>query len=367
MTAVYQFLPSYVARTAIGIHTREVSRLLRAMGIDTHAYVVEARGVPDREVSPLRAFSGRPADGDPWLLYQLSTGSPMADFLAARREPLIVNYHNITPASFFQPWEPLVAPEMSQGRAQMCRLASRTSLGIAVSAFNEAELLANGYQSTTVAPVLVDFEELGVNEDRGTSTQLASDKRHGGSDWIFVGRIAPNKRQDRLIRAFAVYRRVYDRNARLRLVGGSSSHAYLQALVAYARRLGLGEAVTITGSLPQKALVSYYRHADVFVCLSEHEGFCVPVLEAMWHGIPVVALGAAAVPETVGDAALVLPMRQGRQPEAAVVAAAVHRIMSDGTLRDRFVAAGTKRVECFSLPATSVRMRDSIAGLVGAA
>jgi len=364
VTAVYQFVPSYVANTAIGTHTQEVARVLRSMGINTHAYVGEARGVPAAGHSSFRSFRGA-AGGEPtWLLYQLSTGSPLADALAKRPEPLIVNYHNITPAAFLRSWEPLVAREVAEGREQLRRLAPRSCMAIADSSFNQAEMRAEGYQPAVVVPVLVDLARLGEHNDRAADERLQRAKAAGGADWLFVGRIAPNKRQDRVVSAFAAYRKLYDPAARLHLVGGSSSDAYLRAVRGYAERLGVAAAVTVTGAVPQPELVAHYRNADVFVCLSEHEGFGVPLLEAMWHGVPIVALGATAVPETVGDAGVVLPFAANRQPAAASVASAVHRVLFDGALRERLVAAGVARAASLAIDVTAARFRATIAALV---
>lgn len=367
MTAVYQFVPSYVANTAIGTHTHEVAAVLRGMGIKTHAYVGEARGVAAGEHSSFRSFRGSTGGEPTWLLYQLSTGSPMADALAQRSEPLIVNYHNITPAEFLRPWEPLVAREVAHGRDELRRLAPRSSLAIADSTFNQAEMRAEGYRPTVVVPVLVDLARLGEHVDRATVDRLQRAKAAGGADWLFVGRIAPNKRQDRVISAFAAYRKVYDQKARLRLVGGSSSDAYLRALRGYTERLGVAAAVTITGAIAQPELVAHYRSADVFVCLSEHEGFGVPLLEAMWHRLPIVALGATAVPETVGGAGVVLPWVANRQPAAALVAAAVHRVLFDGDVAACLVAAGVARAASLAIEVTAARFRDAIAALVAGA
>ena len=264
------------------------------------------------------------------------------------------------------PWEPLVTAELVDARRQLGELAGGTELAVADSVFNEAELVDAGYRRTTVVPVLVDFEALGAVGDRATDRRLAAAKGGGGADWLFVGRVSPNKCQHQVVKAFAVYRRVYDPRARLWLVGGSSSSRYEAALGRFVEALGLGGAVTLTGSVPQRVLVSHYRHADVLVCLSEHEGFCVPLVEAMWHRVPVVALGATAVPDTVGPAGVVLPFRGGRQPAPVLVAAAVHRVVSDGSVRDALVAEGSARVAQFSLERTRRLFADSLCSVVSA-
>jgi L-malate glycosyltransferase len=172
---------------------------------------------------------------------------------------------------------------------------------------------------------------------------------------LFVGRVAPNKAQHDVVKAFAWYRRVFDAEASLTLVGGVSAGSYWSALERFVDGLGLSGVVRLAGSVSDAELEGLYRSADVFVCLSEHEGFCVPLLEAMAHGVPVVAFGAAAVPETLGDAGLVLASKR-----PGLVAEAVGRVMRDGGLRARLVGAGRRRLEHFSLARTRRTLLDAL-------
>lgn len=359
MTAIHQFIPSFAGRTAIGTHTREVARLLASMGVESHLYVDHARDVRRGEVTPYRQFAPHPGQR-PVLWYQLSTGSPIAGYLANRPEPLVVNYHNITPSQLIQPWEPLLAGELQRGRHELRLLAPRATLGVPDSAYNEAEMVEAGYDpdALTTVPVLVDYEALGSDEDRALTQRLAHAHGGRGATWLFVGRRAASKAQHRLIAALAVHRRLYDPHARLYLVGESTSNRYQAALPAYASRLGVADAVTITGSVPQRQLVSYYRAADVFVSASEHEGFGIPLIEAMGHGVPVVALAGAAVDETVDGGGIVVPADTGGHASPALIAAAVDRVLTDDDLRASMVQNGRARAAELSIDRTRARMRD---------
>ena len=361
MVAVHQFVPTYAPRDAVGTHTRHARRVLRDMGIESDIFVDGATGARRGEVTPFRRFDeASRRSGPAWLLYQLSTGTKMADFLAARDEPLVVNYHNVTPWALVAPWEPLVGAELRLGREQLDRLAGRARLGVAVSTYNEGELREAGYPATTVAPVLVDLDGLAAEADRPTLDRLRSEG--DGPAWLFVGRVVPHKAQHDVVRAFALYRQGYDGRARLRLVGAVGSHAYWTALRRYVDALGLAGAVTLTGSVTDAELAAHYRAADVFVCLSDHEGFNLPVVEAMRHRVPVVAHTAGAVPETVGDAGLVLP---GKEP--ARVAAAVDRVVRDGALRSALTAAGDQRAAQFTLDRAEARFRQVVGDLLDGA
>ena len=355
MTAIHQFLPTFAARDAIGTHALHARRILRSMGLESEIYAEGRPGAARRQAHPYRSYGRRPPPDRTWLLYQLSTGSAVADFVRARPEPKMVNYHNVTTASLFAPWEPHVAVECTEGRRQLREMAGEVDLGIAVSGYNEAELRAAGYRHTAVAPVLVDLDSDDVVPDPEVLARLAQARRGGGSDWLFVGRVAPHKCQHDLVRALAAYRRLYDPEARLHLVGGIGSHAYFSMLERYVAALGLGGAVRLTGSVSAAALKAYYASADAFVCLSEHEGFCVPVVEAMRLSVPVVAYASTAVPETVAGAGVLLEAK-----DPVTVAAAVARVVDDGPLRAQLVAAGVRRADDFSLANSTRRFTEVI-------
>ncbi len=249
-----------------------------------------------------RATRGR------WLLYQASIGSPVYDILAARSEPKLVNYHNITPASLLRAWEPNVAYEVSLGREQLARLAPQSRFAVADSAFNESELVALGYKGTAVVPLLIDMQSKSDEPDPALLERLmAAKERSGGADLLYVGKISPHKAPHDLVKMLDVLRRTYDPAARLHLIGSPLGETYEPALRAFISELGLDDAVNLPGSVTGAELEAYFRAADVFVMASDHEGFCVPLAEAMGHGVPIVAYGVTAVPETVGDAGLVLP------------------------------------------------------------
>lgn len=349
---VHQFLPSFAGRDAIGAHTLEVRNVLRGLGVESEIYAGESRDVVRGSCRPHETFSPRRGAGATLLVYQAATGSPVGDFVLGRPERKLVNYHNITPGHFFRPWLPHVAVEVEQGRRQLADLAPVCELGIAVSAYNEAELVAAGYARTEVAPIIVDPAVFDRTVDPSVLARLEAAKGAGGSDWLFVGRIAPNKAQHDLVAAFAIYREVYDPRARLHLVGGFTP-GYVDAVVSVVEHLGLRDAVDLAGSVPDGALAAYYRAADVFVCASDHEGFCVPLLEAMHHRLPIVAFAAAAVPETLGAAGLVVTDKA-----PASLAAAVHRVCVDDALRRALVAAGEARLDDFAPERTRAAYRS---------
>ncbi len=346
---VDQVIPSLASRDAIGVHTLNLRNGLRAAGMESDVYYgsftpdVEHEGRPVTELGR----TGR----ERWLLYQASIGSPVYDILATRPEPKLVNYHNITPAALLRDWEPNVAYEAALGRTQLARLAGQSRFAVADSAFNESELHVLGYEGTAVVPLLIDMAAKSDEPDPALSALLCERKaRDGGVDLLYVGKISPHKAPHDLVKMLDVFRRLYDPAARLHLVGSPLGETYEPALRAFVAELGLGHAVDLAGSVTGAELEAYYRAADVFVMASDHEGFCVPLGEAMGHGVPIVAYGVTAVPETVAGAGLVLP---DKSPVA--FAAAVGRVTSDPELHSVLARSGRARAAQFDLAASTRR------------
>jgi glycosyltransferase involved in cell wall biosynthesis len=171
---------------------------------------------------------------------------------------------------------------------------------------------------------------------------------------LFVGRISPHKRHDLLVRAFALYRRERAPDARLVLVGEPLTAAYGESVAALADRLAPG-AVTIESLLSEAELAARWRAAHAFVCLSEHEGFCIPLLEAFHFGVPVIARAAGGVPEVAGDAALLLD-----EADPALVAELIHLAVSDGGLRAELRRRGRARLALFAYDTTAATLRAAL-------
>lgn len=345
MTAVHQILPVLAPHDAVGGHTRRVQAALRSQGHESRIFAEIVVGEPPEGVSLLEDFDRAGAGAD-LLIFQASTGSAAADWLQSRREPYVVNYHNVTPARFFEPWAPEAAENMRRGRNQLRALAPRSVAGLADSEFNASELVELGYRDVTVTPLLLDLDGVAPAPDARTTAFLQGARR--GSHWLFVGRLAPNKCQHDVIAAFALYRTLHDPGARLTLVGSPASTTYADALLGLAEDLGVDRAVTMTSGLDDASLSAYYSDADVFVCLSEHEGFCIPIIEALRHGTPVIALAEAAVPDTAGPAAVLLPAK-----DPHLVASAVHGLLHDAAWRDQLAGYGHEQVARYALAHTT--------------
>jgi L-malate glycosyltransferase len=352
-----QVIPSLASRDAIGGHVIQLRDLLRSRGFQSDIFYGNASVDRISFGTPVSRLGDKASAGRV-LLYQFSIGSGVADIFRERSERKFVNYHNITPADLLEAWMPAVGEEVRWGRAQLRDLAPVTEFAVADSEYNERELQVAGYRSTATVPLLIDLEGFAGSPDPKLAARLEAQREAGGADLLFVGKVSPHKGQHDLIKALAAYRQLYDPNARLHLVGGSISEEYLTALERFISELGLVDAVDIAGSVTHEELIAYYGAADAFVCLSNHEGFCVPLLESMYHRLPIIAYTNTAVPETVQSAGLVLPNK-----EPVRVAAAIDRVVTDPQLRATLAQAASERVEAFSLP----RVRAGFASALEAA
>lgn len=322
---ILQILPSLASRDAIGVHTLNLDTALRARGIDTQIYYLNASDdVANRGLAVSQLDRD---DAQRVMLYHASIGSPIAETVQASAGVVGIDYHNITPARLVEQWAPGLGYEVTLGREQLSQLAQRAAFGLADSEFNRRELVDLGYRETETAPLLIDMRHSDQHCDEERLSTLNANKV--GASMLFVGKVSPHKATHDLIAMLAAYRQLYDPHATLTLVGAPISERYRDALVSFIDDLGLGDAITMTGSLPGPALEAEWRAADLFVCASDHEGFCVPLVEAMGHELPIVAYAAAAVPETIGEAGLLI---SDKAPFA--FAAAAHRVLSEQGLRD---------------------------------
>jgi glycosyltransferase involved in cell wall biosynthesis len=268
------------------------------------------------------------------------------------RARTLLLYHNVTPEEWFWAHEPVQAVHCRLGREQLREFAALADALAGVSEFNARELQRASGRPAEVIPILFDRSRLGPvapgELDRG---------RLAGPTILFVGRLTPHKRQDLVIRAFAEYRRRRP-EARLMLVGHPVSAAYGRALTQLADELAPG-GVSFEAGLSSAQLAERYRAADVLLCLSEHEGFCIPLLEAFHFGLPVIARAAGAVPEVVGDAGVVL----NGQDDAATIAELLEIVVGDPELRAELRRRGEARLGQFDPGDTAERMRRAVTAL----
>jgi glycosyltransferase involved in cell wall biosynthesis len=347
----HQFNPVIAYGDAVGNDCLELQRIFWSSGVRSELFAWEAR--PDvralvRDYHDLETIQRR----DGLLLVHHSIGNDAVPEVARVPIRKVLVYHNITPASYFAGLNDELMRYAEIGREQLRLLAKSAELGIADSEYNRKELEEAGLTNTAVVPPLVDWEDFDRPADPDVGRRLADER----TSILTVGQILPHKAVHDVIAAFAKYRES-DRTAHLYLVGPTTMSAgYLDRVRADIHRLGLDGAVTLTGSVTIEQLVAYYRGATAFLTLSEHEGFCVPLLEAMRSDLPVVANAAGAIPETLGEGGILL---EDRSPEA--VAAELERVVRDQALRKELIEKGRRQVEAFSRGRIAERLKLALA------
>jgi glycosyltransferase involved in cell wall biosynthesis len=292
-------------------------------------------------IAPLRALA--PGDGDLLLLHYSAYAPKLRGVLELPQRKLLLS-HNITPARWFWDHDPQAGVVCALGRKQLPEFAAAADVAAGVSLYNAREL-----GSETVIPILFDPAALGAPAENG---------RPDPPTILFVGRLAPHKRQDAVIRAFELYRRRHAPDARLVLVGAPINARYEVAMRALAEELSPGH-VTIESGLAPEQLADRWRSAHAFLCLSEHEGFCIPLLEAFHFGVPVIARPVGGVPEVAGDAALLLDDGDGE----SVVAELLALTAGDAELRAELRRRGAARVAAYAPEPTARALRAALEGL----
>ena len=329
MARVHQVLASLAYGDAIGNSVLGIQRALRRAGHQSEIYVESA---DPRLESLTRDYRDLVDDVSPddLLIHHFSIGSRASRTAYAVPSRMILVFHNITPPQYFLGEHEWLVRQCYHGRRELLAYRSRVELALGASEFNRQELEAAGFIATGVLPVVPDFSHLDVTPDARVYDSFDDEK----VNVLFVGRLIGNKRPDNLIRYVHGYRKFFQADARL-LIAGSHEHfgGYLAELHAFAARLG-AEHVHLLGHVTNEELTALYDVADVFLCASEHEGFCVPIVESFYKRVPVIARAAAAVPATMDGGGILYDT-----DDPLEVAGLIDAVMSDEALEDRVLRA----------------------------
>jgi glycosyltransferase involved in cell wall biosynthesis len=297
---VNQWIPAAHRGDAVGDHALVLRSLFQAWGHESEIYALTVDPALEGLVRPWSGPESR--DGDVTILHY-AVPSPMSAALGTLPGARVLHYHNVTPAHFFAPYDAGICAMAAAGRRELATLADRVDLALGVSTYNREELDALGFRNTGVLPIVVDTDRLTGARPVPALERILQD---GLVNILFVGRAAPNKKIEDHIRLAETYKRYVDIYYRFIFVGKYDAvpryYATIRALIGTYQMLP--ERFWFTGPVPEAELAAYYRNAHAYVSLSEHEGFCVPLIEAMAMDVPVLAYAAAAVPETLGGAGI---------------------------------------------------------------
>jgi glycosyltransferase involved in cell wall biosynthesis len=347
---IHQILPTLNLGDAIGNEVMLMQSLFREWGYTSHIFAENIhQKITAFNVKEYKKYSHK----DNILVYHYSIGSGITEFFKTLPDKKILIYHNITPQEYFIGINEILYKLLKDGRVSLPSLIPSVELAIGDSEYNRQELEKMGFSRTTVLPILIDFDT--YNRFNTTLVQKYTDDY---VNLLFVGRISPNKKQDDILRIFYYYKSINPKS-RLFLVGGfDGNERYLDRLRHIVKKLQLSD-VFFTGSVPFEDLISYYKIADIFLCMSEHEGFCVPLVESMYFDIPIIAYNSTAVPHTLENSGILV-----KEKKYDEIAELINLITEDKPLKERIIEQQKVRYNNLIFENSKEKFRQIIYNLI---
>jgi glycosyltransferase involved in cell wall biosynthesis len=347
---VNQWVPAAHKGDAIGDSARRVRDLLRAMG---HGSDIYALTIDDDLRDEVRPFSDPASRRGDVTIFHFALVSPLTAEFASLPHGRVLQYHNVTPASFFAPYDPALCRLALLGREDLKTLVGHTDVALGDSEYNRRELETLGFAHTGVFPIAVDPDRIRKAPRRPALEEVLAED--GFLNFLFVGRLAPNKKIEDHIKLAEHYKRYVDESYRFIFVGKTDAvPRYYQTILALLSEFKMPKGrFVFTGPVPDEDLATYYRMASVYISLSEHEGFCVPLVEAMAADVPVMAYACTAVPDTLGGGGV-----QFTPKDLEFAAELLGELAYNDDLRTKVIAGQRRRLADFS----EARIRRELEG-----
>ena len=336
---IHQLVHTLSYGDAISGEVLALRRALRDLGVESEIYSLHTHPKLEGESRSIEDFPKN--DSAAQVILHYSLGSPLNDlYREIRSDSKTLIYHNLTPAKWFSGINPRITSDIRQGEAELPELLALSTRIIADSTFNADEIREKGFEAD-VLPLPIDPERWSMKANEGIVDLV---RNTPGPHLLHVGRLAPNKCIEDIIRAFYFFRNHISKNARLWLVGiDIDTELYSFSLKHMVHQLGLSEAVEFPGCMADSEVRALYENADLYLCMSEHEGFCLPVIEAMHFGLPVIAYHSSALPETISEGGVLV-----KKKDPAFLAALFAQILSSQEMQNALIVAGKKRVKQLS-------------------
>ena len=356
MTAIHQFVAGFSGGDAISNEARVMRAIFRDWGYGSDIFSESKRILPQlRNEAVDVSLAASTITKDDIVILHLSIGSIVNEIFKTLPCKKIILYHNVTPSHYFDLINKSTAYSLADGRRHVEELAGVADLVLADSRFNADELVAAGYGKVDVLPLVLDLDKLQDSVNKRAVKRFDD----GLKNILFVGRCAPNKCIEDLVQAFYYYNKYVEPASRLIHVGSFAGvERYYYLVMAQARELGL-ENVYFAGSVPQDQLNAYYSISDLFLCMSEHEGFCIPVIESMVHNVPVLAYESCAVPETMDGAGVLFA-----EKKYEAIAEMMGELSSETSLRAAVLKGQQERVMRYNNRDLAEELRQLLAPLL---
>jgi glycosyltransferase involved in cell wall biosynthesis len=348
-------LGSVLARgDAVTNHIVEIDRRLTRWGLATRIYGADIAAAPTDKAQLDREYVPCLENTDDLLLYHYSAYCENYELFRRSRNRKVLIYHNITPAEFYHPYDAVYESLCDQGRRLLPQLVE-CDLALGVSEYNRDELVVAGFAADRlgVLPLFLGVQDF--DQAPRVDALYRQLKTGGTANILFVGKVAPNKAFEDLIKIFSAYHRHTNPNSRLILVGARFVPRYDRVVDRLVARLGLKDAVIFTDRVRLAELKTYYQAADLFLCASRHEGFCAPLLEAMYFDAPILAREMTAIPTTLGRAGV-----RFRELDYPRLAEMMQILVEDSALRRQVIATQRARLADFAPERVEACLQDAL-------
>ena len=351
---IEQFLPAFHYGVAIGNSTLRFHEFLLAKGINSR---IIALTIDDILRDKATFFHSYKTDPDSVKILHFAIPSELTDYFSKTEGKKVIIYHNITPPHFFTDFSEDMAKFTSEGRNHLERLSDCFDISIADSAYNARELSDLNFKNPMVFPIMIDLEEYSKPHNTPYFNLLKDERKN----IIFVGRITPNKKIEDLIKIVFFYKKYLSASIRLIVAGNLNTlPKYFISIRDLASRFYLtSDDIVFTGHIPFDELLSVYKLGDVFVSMSEHEGFCLPLIESCFFQVPVIAYSAGAVADILDGAGIVVNSK-----DVGHVAGLVERVMNDQQLKSTLSDLQKKRIENYKKDSNPEKLLSILTGVL---
>ena len=350
---IYQLVPSLLYGDAIGNEVVAIHNFIEELGYET---IVISDYIDERikikgQLYNKKLFESQLVKDDIIIYHKAIGNHSSEDFIEFKCRKIMI-YHNITPEKFFYTYNKKIAIVLEKGREQLKNLVGHLDYILADSEYNKTELEEIGFKcKIDVQPLIINFEDY----EKIPSKDIINKYKHNGTNIIFTGRIAPNKKQEDVIKVFYYYKNYIDKDAKLFLVGSyNGMEKYYSKLKGFVKKLKLQD-VYFTGHVPFADILAYYKSADVFLCMSEHEGFCVPLLESMYFNVPIVAFNSTAIPYTMGSSGVILDSKNYIEYSEAI-----RNLMEDDKYREKIIKIQKENLKRFEKSITTDLFKNNL-------
>lgn len=352
---IIQVLPTLSYGDAVSNDTMNMNEILEKSGYDTAIYT---ENIDKRLLTIVKRITDlSDINKEDIIIYHKAIGTKLSYELDGINCKKIMRYHNITPGTYFKKYNKTVFNLVEYGREGLEYASKYIDYSFADSSYNMQELVELNYKNVEVLPILISFDDYAKTPDKKTIEKY----NDGVTNMLFVGRIAPNKSQEDVIKSFYYYKKYVNQNSRLIFVGSDNGFEnYSDLLKKLVNELELKDVI-FTGHIKFEEILSYYKVADLFLCMSEHEGFCVPLVESMYFGVPILAYDSSAVGETLGSSGVLV-----KEKNYFVISELMDRIMTDKILRDNIVEKQYERLKDFALEKVEKQFIEAIEKIIKA-